>query len=183
MPSTWTSIGKPIGTALPQWGGDPPHKTPKPTARRPRAVKMRPPRQMDYYQIRAAVLAAIAVLSQSDRARIRMDGTLPEIMIAYALIKLNYPFQMQNNVGGGRLRLGGAVVDFKVWLGGKILVIRCQGQYWHSTKERKWKDTTQLIRLRAMGYRVVDIWEGEIYRAWSEGRFLPFVQQAILSAA
>lgn len=182
-----TKLWSRVGSPLPKLGGGalgaPKRRIPQPTARRPREVKMRPPRQMNYYQIRAAVFAAIAMLGQNDQAQIPMLGTLPEIMVAYALVKLGYHFQCQNNISGGRLHLGGAVVDFKVFMGGKTVVIRVQGTWWHSSQSKKYQDFRQMMRLQALGYRVVDLQEADLYQAWSDGNFLPFVENQLLGAA
>lgn len=151
--------------------------------RKPKQVKMGLPKTLNYTRIKAEVMAAIARLPRTLSVQIPASGTLPEQMVALALCWLKLPFQCQRSEDGGRLRLGGAVVDFVVWLGSKPTVLRCHGDYWHSLKDRKLKDAVQLERLRAQGYRVADLWEGEIYQAWVDGRLKTFVDDSIQGAA
>ena len=104
-------------------------------------------------------------------------------MVAWALIKLGFMFQAQQSELGGRLQLGGGVVDFKVFVGAGIVIVRVEGDYWHSLPERILKDAVQYDRLHRLGYRVADLWEGDIYRAWVDGRLTRFVEDAITAAA
>lgn len=148
---------------------------------RPRAAKLTLPRSLRYLDIRAAVMRELERLSQEQRANIRL-GTLPEIMVQMALVQLGYRFVAQRPEDGGRLRLGSAVVDMLVYLGARPVTVRVQGDYWHSLPARRRKDAMQLMRLRARGYRVVDLWEHDIYRAWAEGRLRQFVEGALRGA-
>jgi len=151
--------------------------------RKPKQVKMGLPKTLNYTRIKAEVMAAIARLPRTQSVQIPPSGTLPEQMVALALCWLKLPFQAQRSEDGGRLRLGGAVVDLVVFLGSKPVVIRVQGDYWHSLPERKLKDAVQLERLRAKGYRVADMWESDIYQAWTDGRLKTYVNDGIQGAA
>lgn len=131
--------------------------------------------------IRAAVMQELERMSQEQKANIRL-GTLPEIMVQMALARLGYRFVAQRPEGGGRLRLGGAVVDIIVFIGARPVVMRVQGDYWHSLPMRQRKDAMQLVRLRALNYLVADLWEHDIYRAWAEGRLLQFVDATLRGA-
>lgn len=151
--------------------------------RKPKQVKMGLPKTLNYTRIKAEVMAAIARLPRTLSVQIPPSGTLPEQMVALALCWLKLPFQCQRSENGGRLRLGGAVIDVVVFLGSKPVIIRVQGDYWHSLPDRKLKDAMQLERLRAKGYRVWDAFEGEIYQAWVDGRLKNFVSDGIQGAA
>ena len=151
--------------------------------RRPKQVKLGLQKTLNYARIKQEVMEAIARLSRTVAAQIPASGTLPEQMVALALVWLKLPFQAQRSEDGGRLRLGGAVVDVVVFLGSTQLIIRVHGDYWHSLPERKHKDAAQLERLRAKGYRVVDLWELDIYRAWVEGRLKQLVSDAVQGTA
>lgn len=151
--------------------------------RKPKQVKMGLQKTLNYTRIKTEVMAAIARLPRTLSVQIPPSGTLPEQMVALALCWLKLPFQCQRSEDGGRLRLGGAVVDVVVWLGSKPTIIRVQGEWWHSGADRKTKDAVQLERLRAKGYRVWDAWEGDAYQAWVDGRFKQWVSDGIQSAA
>jgi hypothetical protein len=153
--------------------------------RRPRGVKTTIRRSLDYQKIKEQVEEAILRLPLEKRWRIPA-GTLPERMVALALCYLDVYFQAQRSEDGGRLRLGGAVVDFLVFIGSLPVVVRVQGDYWHSLPSRKLKDRVQWDRLHMRGYRVADIWEHELYQQWSEGRLpqlIRFVELKIRTAA
>lgn len=151
--------------------------------RKPKQVKMGLPKTLNYTRIKAEVMAAIARLPRTLSVQIPASGTLPEQMVALALCWLKLPFQCQRSENGGRLRLGGAVVDVVVFLGSKPVIIRVQGEWWHSGADRKTKDAVQLERLRAKGYRVWDAWEGECYQAWVDGRLKQWVNDGVQGAA
>jgi hypothetical protein len=176
MPSPFPALGKPLGRALPKLraGGK---------LTRPRGVHYGTPRSLNYARIKAEFLVAVEQLGARERAQIPATGTLPEQMVAYALVKLGLPFVSQWSELGGRLWLGGSVVDFEVALGGSVVVVRVMGDYWHSLPDRKLKDAVQYDRLHRAGYRVADLWERAIYQAWVDGRLLRFVEQAVLEAA
>jgi len=69
-----------------------------------------------------------------------------------------------------------------VQLGISLVVVRVQGNYWHSLPERKNKDALQEHLLRLKGYRVADLWEYDIYEAWLEGNLIEFVADAVRNA-
>jgi G:T-mismatch repair DNA endonuclease (very short patch repair protein) len=150
---------------------------------RPRGLRMRTPRTLNYQRIKEEVEAAIAKLSTDDQWRIPAAGTLPERMVALALVQLGYLFESQSSELGGRMRLGGGVVDFKVYVAATVIVIRVQGDYWHSLPSRIHKDAVQWTRLHALGYRVADLWEHDIYQAWIDRRLTEYVAEAINGAA
>ena len=151
--------------------------------RKPKQLKLGLPKTLNYTRIKAEVMAAIARLPRTLSVQIPASGTLPEQMVALALCWLKLPFQCQRSEDGGRLRLGGAVVDLVVFLGSKPTIIRVQGEWWHSGADRKTKDAVQLERLRAKGYRVWDAWEGECYQAWVDGRLKQWVNDGVQGAA
>lgn len=166
---------KPLGHAL--------RRLPQPDSK-PKSVVTRIRKTLDYARIKREVMGQIAQLSAEKQAQIPMMGTLPEIMIGLALVQLAFFFRWQRSESGGRLRVGGAVVDYTVYLGaGKPTIIRVQGDYWHSLPERKMKDEAQADRLRLKGYRLWDAWEHAIYQAWLDGRLKTFVEQGVMNAA
>lgn len=144
--------------------------------------RMQPRRSINYAEIKAGVYARIAALPAAQQQVIGV-GTLPEMMVGLALALLGLPAQSQVDELGGRLWIGGGVIDWKVWLGNQIVVVRVQGDYWHSQPDRRTRDLMQLQRLRALGYRVADIWEHELYLAWVENRLKAFVNQKVMNAA
>ncbi len=174
---TFGALGKPFHEL-----GQKPRRTAQPQpASKPRALrfKMAAP---SYEKIKLAVMAAIAELPAQDKWRVPAWGTLPELIVALALIWLKLPFQCQMPENGGRMFLGGSVVDFLVWLGAQVVVVRVQGDFWHSLPGRKQKDLVQWERLHAKGYRVIDLWEGRLYQAWADGRIVEFVREGVYSA-
>jgi hypothetical protein len=143
-------------------------------------------KSLNYQRIKEEAMAAIAQLPAPQRNCIPAAATLPEQMIGLALAWLGYlpaMAQAQISADGGRLRVGGAVVDWLLFLGGQIIAIRVQGTYWHSQPGRKLRDVVQYDRLHAKGYLVSDIWEHDIYQAWVDGRLKSFVADKIQSAA
>ncbi len=148
-----------------------------------RQLKFRATSGIYYAAIEKQVQEAIDRLEPRQRWQISPSATLPEKIVAPALIALGLLFQSYLNEDGGRMRLGGAVIDFKVWQGARPIIIRVQGDYWHSMPERKLKDAAQWARLHALGYRVTDLWEQDIYRAWVERRSKELVEDAISRAA
>jgi hypothetical protein len=167
-----------LGNPLRELGKKP--RAPASATARSRQVKMKP-RYLDYAQIKEQVMEAIANLSALERAKIPMSGTLPEIMVALGLIWAKLPFEAQLSYAGGRLSLGGQVIDFKVAYGGTVIV-RVMGDYWHTLPGRKQKDIIQWDRLHAYGYRVADLWEHDIYQAWRDGQLAQVVKKAVEGA-
>lgn len=145
--------------------------------------RLAPRRSLSYAALKAEVMAAIEALSTTVRNRIFLAGTLPEIMVGLALARQGIPAQAQVSEEGGRLRIGGSIVDYKVFLGRSIIIVRVQGTYWHNLPGVKAKDMMQLRRLRQLGYRVADIWEHDLYVAWAEGRLDSFVRKLVMEVA
>lgn len=94
-----------------------------------------------------------------------VPGTLPERIMYMALIRVlhmvpNSDFDFQSSQLGGRLELGGIVADFIVFE--HKTVINPLGPT-HREFLRGRKDTEQKGILEEMGYRVLTIWEKEVY--------------------
>ena len=168
--------------------GLPKLKEPKPQKRtpevfgKPKGVMLRVAKSINYERIKKEVFEAIDRLDIVKKNQIPAAGTLPEQMVALALVWLGYLFQCQSAESGGRLRLGGAVVDFVVHVGALPVIIRVMGSFWHKLPGREYKDLVQLERLRAAGYRVSDLWENDLYEAWVNGNLKETVDDAINSA-
>jgi len=173
---TWTTPGK----NLPQWGKRAAGFT-KPQPARSKKVRFKAT-AVNYQRIKEEVLAAIERLPTAKRRLIPMQGTLPELIAAYALVQIGFLFQAQINTDGGRMRLGGGVVDFKIWLGSRVVIARVMGDYWHSLPSRKLKDAIQFDRLHKYHYRVADMWEHDLYAAWVNGSSITFVRDAVMGA-
>ena len=94
------------------------------------------------------------------------DITLPEGICFMLLEAEQEEFVFQQDYASGRLYRGGAVIDF--WLPNRGLVIRVQGDYWHSRPERVELDLIQKSEMYGQvidGKRVesvVDIWESRL---------------------
>ena len=104
-------------------------------------------------------------------------GTLPERIVQRWLESAGHLYQAEHWEMGGRLVLGGAVVDFVVYdLAPQPVVLRVMGEYWHGELPgRQARDDEQAQRLRRMGYLVVDLWESAIYAAALAGRVGSYV--------
>lgn len=97
-------------------------------------------------------------------------GTVPELVVYDWLEQKKIPFAYQGEFGGGRSIHGGAVPDFVVNVGGRGLVLRVQGEYWHTLPGQEDRDLAQ--KLLMMGqyveglrvYAVVDVWENDLYQ-------------------
>ena len=176
-------MAAPIFRPLPTLGKPKKATRPQPTSGG-KQFKIR--KSLNYTRIKSEVMAAIAQLPEHQRNAIPAAGTLPEQMIGLALAWLGYLPGMahaQMTADGGRLRVGGAVVDWLLFLGGNTVAIRVMGTYWHSLPERKLKDVVQYDRLHKLKYLVCDILENDIYLAWVEGRLRSFVAENIQEAA
>ena len=79
----------------------------------------------------------------------------PERAIYQALTHLGIEFIFQSSMLGGREIRGGLIADFQV--PSLSLVIRCQGEYFHSRSDTKARDELQKIALETSGWRVIDI--------------------------
>lgn len=154
---------KKLGRTLPRLGG-----RSSLTSFRAKADPKKPPSKAGF---------SFGLHALTDRERLEEmaageTGTLPERLVRAWLIKSGLLFQEQQGELGGRLIIGGAIVDFVVWVGDPPgMVIRVQGDYWHSLQPRKAKDRVQYERLIAKGYRVSDLWENDIYRSALDGWF------------
>lgn len=97
-------------------------------------------------------------------------ASLPELVVYDWLEKGKHQFTFQGEFGGGRQLRGGAVPDFVVNWGGRGLVLRVQGEYWHSLPGQVERDMVQ--RMQMLGQyvnglqvaAVVDVWEQDIYK-------------------
>jgi hypothetical protein len=174
---------KPLGKPLKQMPAFGTHsrKPPQPTTTRAK-VDVRAKVSPSYAKIKEQVLGAVSNLPAGDKQKISFAWTLPEIIVGYSLVKLGWQFDAQASESGGRLYLGGSVVDFKIFLGIGFICCRVQGDWWHSQPDRIMKDAVQWTRLHALGYRVVDLWEGDLYKAWAENRIPKMVEDAVLNA-
>jgi len=170
-----------LGKPLPQLGSS--KKQAKPESSRSKQAKLNIQRSVSYARIEKEVDEAIARLSNEWKRLIPAAATLPERICALVFSWLGWTFQAQQNEDGGRLRIGGSVVDFKVWQGTTIIIVRVQGDYWHSLPDRKLKDLMQWERLHQRGYKVADLWEGALYQAWVDGRIKQFVRDGVMNAS
>ena len=95
----------------------------------------------------------------------QLRGTLPErIVYRYLTEKMhmvdNADFDFQSSLDGGRIQMGGLVVDFR--FEPLKLIINVQGPT-HKEYLRGKKDEEQRSILEDMGYKVYDLWEADIY--------------------
>ena len=96
-------------------------------------------------------------------------GSFPELIALNWLTINNEDFVYQAEVNGGRQLRGGQVPDFVIQTGGKGLVWRIQGQYWHSKLGASDVDIAGKVRMLGQyinGLRVdvvVDLWEDDVY--------------------
>lgn len=165
---------KPLGSKL--------TREPKPRSARTVQARLTLAKSISYQRIEKEVTAAIAKLPPEQLTRVPLMSTLPEKIVALGLLWGGFIFRCQLAESGGRLRVGGAVVDFVVYEGSRKVMIRVQGDYWHSLPNRAFKDWVQWGRLHALGYRVWDCWEHDCYRAWVEERVVQFVTEGVRTA-
>ena len=76
------------------------------------------------------------------------------------LTRHNIQFEFQSSFSGGRYELGGSVVDFV--LGDLNILIRAQGDYYHSGVEKSATDDVQRELLESQGWIVVDIYGSDL---------------------
>ena len=103
-------------------------------------------------------------------------GTAPELLTYDWLEGHHYGFEFQSPQMGGRLIVGGAVVDFLIsgMSANGYAVWRIMGEYWHASPEVEQKDEDQRLRLLRMKVggipvtQVVDLWEGDVYERTPE---------------
>lgn len=97
-------------------------------------------------------------------------GTVPELVAVDWMTRHGHWFVYQAPLLGGRQGKGGAVADIVTQSGGKGIVIRIQGDYWHSLRPQRERDQASKITLIGATYAslkvsyVVDAWEGRLYR-------------------
>jgi hypothetical protein len=90
--------------------------------------------------------------------------TLPELLTEIALRSLGADYRTQVDLGWAR-------PDFVVFDGGEAIIVRVQGDYWHTRAGAEANDAAQRDRLErhtVFGYpirEVVDVWEREIYES------------------
>jgi len=116
------------------------------------------------------------------KAKQGVIGTLPERIIWAWLERRGLSFAPQVSMMGGVGEVGGARVDFIVYgLMGQPVALRVMGGYWHGAAfpERQRIDEEQAQRLRANGYQVVDLLEGEIYEAAEYNRLTAYIEGEI----
>lgn len=181
LPGSYSRVFPKLGRPLPDWRNA--KKPVQPSSQRQRDVKFTSPRNLNYQKVKAEVQAAIALLPPVKQSMIPASGTLPEQMVGLALAWLDLPAEAQISEQGGRKRLGGSVVDWKVGMGTEVVVVRVQGDYWHSKGDRKLIDLVQYERLHRLHYLVVDMWESDLYEAWGAGRLKEYVREKLLDAA
>lgn len=97
-------------------------------------------------------------------------ATLPELIVYDWLTQEQQQFTFQGEFGGGRKLRGGAVPDFVVNWGGKGLVLRVQGEYWHTLPGQGDRDFVQKMQMMGQYVNglqvasVVDVWEDDLYQ-------------------
>ena len=96
---------------------------------------------------------------------VKVIGSNLEIMVYDWLVKhgfregIDFEFQSQL-IGGAARMLGDAIADFQLFK--EMIILRVQGEYWHSSTNEMARDSIQKERLTGMGYTVVDIWEQDL---------------------
>jgi len=91
-----------------------------------------------------------------------MQATLPELIVSKELDRLSIGYIFQQSFLGGRTQAGGAIADFVI--ASLSLILRVQGEYWHSSPSVRAKDTLQKIALISQGWNVIDIMESDILK-------------------
>lgn len=145
--------------------------------RRPRTVKA------DRIVVRPRPIRTAPKENKLEKAALQgVPGTLPERIVWKWLEDNGYRYITQGAEFGGRLILGGAVVDFLVYdLAGRVTCLRVMGDYWHGPEfpGRKARDDEQFARLTARGYLVVDLWESDIYQAVEQDRLNAYILEEV----
>ncbi len=84
-----------------------------------------------------------------------------ELLVYNWLTQKRITFEFQSQMIGGYIRsLGDAIVDFL--LTDLNILLRVQGEYWHTDIKEVARDRIQKAALESMGYIVVDLWESDI---------------------
>jgi len=86
-------------------------------------------------------------------------GSFWEVKVYQALTERGVAFVPQVSYWGGASILGGARVDFVLL--DRPMVIRVQGP-WHELPKAQARDELQRLSFLALGYTVVDLWEGDV---------------------
>lgn len=89
----------------------------------------------------------------------RPAGSSLEWNVAQALDILQVPFQYQVEVGYGRLRRGGRVLDFVAYTPIRPTVITVMGRYWHTGRHNDELEIQDIKRLTHYQMDVIIIWE------------------------
>jgi hypothetical protein len=125
--------------------------------------------------------------SQSDQEKLEdypkhdQPGTLPERIIIQWALDQRLTFYIQKRIYGSYTMFMSALVDMLILNYPGIaqpIILRVNGQYWHNGSKSR-RDDAQRLRLQADGYRVVDLWVPDIYRALLDGRLDGYVDDAI----
>lgn len=104
---------------------------------------------------------AVSILKQHTPGQ-QGSTTLPELLVEAVLKRKGRDYRSQ-------VELEWARPDFVVFVSGGVIVIRVQGDYWHSREGNAAKDALQGDRLKNTTIfgmpvlKVADIWEREIY--------------------
>jgi len=108
-----------------------------------------------------------------------VDASLPERIVWNWLEREGHHYEASYNLLGGRLMIGGAVVDFIVYdMAATPVALRVMGDYWHGPgfPDRQERDDEQAGSLRRLGYQVVDLWEHDIYEAVVKNRLTEYIE-------
>jgi len=100
-------------------------------------------------------------------------ATVPELVVAKELDRLEIGYQFQSSFLGGTTQRGGLVADF--YLPSHSTIISVLGEYWHSSPESIARDITQKIAILSQGITTIFIREED---ALKRPRY--FVEQALL---
>ena len=98
------------------------------------------------------------------------QGSVPELVVYDWLRSQGILFDYQVELYGGRGTRGGLIPDFVLYQNGSADVWQVQGEYWHSLRQKGFRDETANLRMLGQVIngtrvaRVVELWEGDIYR-------------------
>jgi hypothetical protein len=87
-------------------------------------------------------------------------ASLPAKHLAKELMRRGYEIQAEVPMAGGTSTAGGMVVDIQI--PAMKLVIRVQGEYWHTRAGIQSRDDAEALYLKGKGLRVVDVWVWDI---------------------
>ena len=86
-------------------------------------------------------------------------GSTLEWNVAQALDIMGLSYQYQYEIGSGRLRRGGRVVDFLVDTPVRSTALMVQGRYWHTGRHTDELEVENIKKLMHYQVDVVEIWE------------------------